>query len=175
LSAAAAGGEGALPSVPHDHPAELLARVVFALAVIACFAAFLITQHLKHTPTAVTGFKLAPVFTPGGSGQGVEAISFEITSSDEVTVSIVDAQDNTVATLVSSYPLERYKRLSLRWNGHRGTAAGVLVTHSPDGHTVLVPRTDGALAPPGEYRVRVRLERAGREVRSPRTFQLAAP
>ena len=40
--------------------ADPLARVVFALLVLACFAAFFLTQRLKHTPTAVQRFKLTP-------------------------------------------------------------------------------------------------------------------
>ena len=37
---------------------------VFALLVAACFVAFFLTQHLKHTPTAVQVFKLTPFFSP---------------------------------------------------------------------------------------------------------------
>jgi len=37
---------------------------------------------------------------------------------------------------------------------------------------VLVPETRGAIAPPGEYRVRLLLSRQSREVRSPRSFTL---
>ena len=40
------------------------ARTVFALLVIACLAAFFVTQRLKHTPTAVQLFKLTPRFSP---------------------------------------------------------------------------------------------------------------
>ena len=44
---------------------ERLGRVVFALLVIACFAALLVTQRLKHTPTLVQDFKLTKVLVPG--------------------------------------------------------------------------------------------------------------
>ena len=47
---------------------ERLARVVFALLVLGCFAALLVTQRLKHTPTLVQGLKMDPTFTPGVAG-----------------------------------------------------------------------------------------------------------
>ena len=47
---------------------DRLARAVFALLVVACFAAFFVTQRLKHTPTAVQAFKLTPFFSPTRAG-----------------------------------------------------------------------------------------------------------
>src|SRR5262249_17884676 len=47
---------------------DRVARAVFALLVAACFAAFFVTQRLKHTPTAVQMFKLTPFFSPSPSG-----------------------------------------------------------------------------------------------------------
>jgi hypothetical protein len=153
-----------------------LARIVFALLVIACFAAFFVTQRLKHTPTVVQTFKLSPSFTPGAAGEaGQEAISFKLAQADEVTVTVVDSAGNTVATLFSNHPVARYKQFSLRWNGRRGTASGAHVVLSPHGRTILVPLTSGRYAPPGEYFVRVQLHAQNREVRSPRNFSVVAP
>ena len=151
-----------------------LARIVFALLVIACFAAFFVTQRLKHTPTVVQRFELSLSFSPGAPGEaGQEAISFKLSQADEATVTIVDAGGgNTVATLVSDHPVARYKQFSLRWNGRRGTARGARVVLSPHGRTILVPITTGTIAPGGEYFVRVELRRQDREVRSPRNFTL---
>ncbi|HEX7609761.1 MAG TPA: hypothetical protein VF380_03725, partial [Solirubrobacteraceae bacterium] len=62
-----------------------LARAVFALLVLACFAAFFVTQRLKHTPTVVQRFALSPSFTPGAPGEaGKEAISFKLSQADDV-------------------------------------------------------------------------------------------
>jgi hypothetical protein len=153
-----------------------LARIVFALLVIACFAAFFVTQRLKHTPTVVQRFELSPSFSPGLRGEaGQEAISFKLAQADEATVTVLDAAGNTVATLVSNHPVARYKQFSLRWNGRRGPAAGVRVLLSPHGRTILVPLTTGAYAPAGEYFVRVQLRQQNREVRSPRNFSVVAP
>ena len=152
-----------------DRPAQ----VVFAVLVLACFAAFFLTQRLKHTPTAVQLFELTPRFSPGAPGPlAEERISFKLAKADAVTVAIIDAQGNVVATLVHDHPLLRYKQFSLRWNGRRGSARSYTVTASPHGRTIVLPATEGSLAPPGEYRVRVSLREQDRSVLSPRSFTL---
>ena len=40
-----------------------------------------------------------------------------------MTVAIVNAADGDVATIVRDLPVERYKQLSLCWNGQRGSDA----------------------------------------------------
>jgi hypothetical protein len=150
-----------------------LVRAVFALLVIACFAAFFVTQRLKHTPTAVQLFKLTPRFSPAPSGHlKQEEISFKLANADEVTVTIIDAGGNLVATLLRDRPVSRYKQFSLRWNGRRGTAHRYRYLSATAGHTIVVPENTGALAPAGEYRVRVSLRRQNRTVLSPRSFTL---
>ncbi len=152
-----------------------LARLVFALLVIACFAAFLITQRLKHTPTAVQDFDLTPFFSPYPSGHVKQAaISFKLEHAEAVTVTIIDSDGNTVATLVRERPVARYKQFSLRWNGRRGIAHRYVLTHSPRGLAILVPIDEGAIAPAGEYRVRVGLS-GHSPVLSPRSVTLVKP
>jgi hypothetical protein len=177
LSDAAAGaqgaGAGARVAMPGGDPR---ARAVFALLVLACFAAFLITQRLKHTPTAVHSFMLAYAFSPyPGSHTPLEAIAFELANAEDVTVTIVDSSGNTVATLVRNHPAPRYKDFSLRWNGRRGTAQrnGHIVT--PGGRSILVPETDGSIAPAGEYRVGVFLRHRHQQLLLPRSFALVKP
>jgi hypothetical protein len=161
-------GEGAPPAT------DPLVPAVFAVLVVACFAAFFLTQRLKHTPTAIQRFQRTPTFSPRGTDPEAreEHLSFKLASADRVTVAVVDSNLNVVATLLSSYPAPRYKQVSLRWNGRRGTARGMRVVVSESGHRSLLPRNTGPLAPPGEYRVRVTLSRQGREVLSPWSFTL---
>ena len=151
-----------------------LARVVFGLLVLACFAAFAITQRLKHTPTAVQRFELTPVFSPTPAGHiKTESISFKLAHAERVTVTIVDSAEDTVATLVRDRPVVRYKQFSLRWNGRMGPARGYTVAGGPDGTTIVTPVLTGRGAPAGEYRVRVSLlGQQGRSVFSPRGFTL---
>jgi hypothetical protein len=166
------GHARARASTPGGDPA---ARIVFALLVLACFAAFLITQRLKHTPTAVQDFDLTPFFSPYPTGHVKQAaISFKLAHAVAVTVTIIDADGNTVATLVREHPVARYKIFSLRWNGRRGSAHRYLRTHSPRGLAILTPAIEGAIAPAGEYRVRVAL-RHHSAVLSPHTITLVTP
>jgi hypothetical protein len=149
---------------------------VFALLVVGCFAALLITQRLKHTPTLVQEFKLTNALAPATSGVlKEEHISFKLAKADRVTVTIESSSGETVATLVRELPVARYKTLSLRWSGHKGTAHGYGVLRLADGYTTLVPRNHGAFAAPGEYSVRVGLRKEDRSVPSTRTFKLVGP
>jgi hypothetical protein len=155
--------------------ADPLARGVFALLVLACLAAFLITQRLKHTPTAVQDFQMTPFFSPYPSGHIKEAaISFKLEHAERATVTIIDAAGDTVATLVRDRPLVRYKVFSLRWNGRRGVARRHALERSPHGLAIVVPITEGAIAPAGEYRVRVALGRHS-PVYSPQSITLVTP
>jgi hypothetical protein len=154
----------------------LLARVVFALLVLGCFAALIVTQRLKHTPTLVQEFKRTNVIAPASAGESKEEhISFKLEKADEVTVTIESSAGETIATLVRDLPVARYKKLSLHWNGRRGTARGYGLLKRADGYTTLLPRNAGGLAPPGEYTVLVSLRNEARSVPSPRTFKLVGP
>lgn len=155
---------------------EMLPALVFALLVVACFAALIVTQRLKHTPTLVQGFKLTPSFAPASNGgHKLEAISFELTEADEVTVTIERASGGAVATLVRDRPVARYKRLSLRWNGREGDAHGYSVLTSPHGYKSLLAANSGPLAQPGEYGVRVYLRARARTIPAQRNFTLVRP
>ena len=77
-----------------------------------------------------------------------------------VTVQVVQTSSgDVVATLLRNFPAPRYKDVSLRWNGRRGMARRVAVSHTGSGRAVLVPINTGAPAPGGEYRIN--LERSG--------------
>jgi hypothetical protein len=145
---------------------------VFAALVLASFAAFAVTQHLKHTPTAVQNFKMTPYLSPGVSGHHrVEHLSFRIAHSDEVTVTIIDSSGGQVATLLRARPLARYRQLSFVWDGRRGpTTAPRNALGTP--RDPLVPVDRGRLAAPGEYRVQITLQGQHRTLRSPRSFTL---
>lgn len=155
---------------------ERLAAAVFAALVIACFAALIVTQRLKHTPTAVEQFHLTSKVVPSATGKlSEERIAFELTKADRVTVTVESSSGDQVATLVANRPVGRYRTLSLRWNGRRGVARGYGVIRKADGYTTLVPHNRGAIAPAGEYSVRVYLAEQKRSIPSPRTFELVTP
>ena len=155
--------------------AQRASRATFGLLVAACFAAFFITQRLKHTPTVVQRFEMPSRFEPESAGvHAEEAISFRLAHTERATVTIENSDGDQVATLVRGRLLERYKQFSLRWNGHTGVARRHTLQSAPDGHVSYVPDNTGPLAPSGEYRVRVYLPESARTVVSPRAFQLNA-
>lgn len=151
--------------------AQKLARVVFAALVLASFAAFAITQRLKHTPTIVQHFQRNPYFSPTPAGHiKQEQISLRIANNDRVTVTILNSAGADVATLVRNLPLPRYKQLSLRWNGRQGYGYSAPVPH--DGGVLVVSGTHGPPAPAGEYQVRVELLKEKHSLNLPQTFTL---
>ncbi len=165
-----------IPALEDGPGVKRLAQVVFALLVIACFAAFIVTQRLKHTPTPVQSFRLTPRFSPTPQGHiKQERISFKLARADAVTVTILDSAGDTVATLVRDRRVPRYKQISLRWNGRRGAPRGYTVVVPADGTTIVTPHNIGALAPAGEYRVHVALRAQHRTVPAPRAFTLVRP
>jgi hypothetical protein len=136
-----------------DPRTETLARAAFALLVVATFAAFFITQRLKHEPPVVFQPLGEHYFVPGSAVHPFERIAFRIKRTDDVTVTVIDSRGQDVATLISGRLLEGYKRLHLRWYG-------------------LTYR--GALAPPGTYRIRITLRRQARQVIPDFSFELRA-
>ena len=171
--ALAEGGGGGHSQAPGTDP---LARGVFVALVLACLAAFFVTQRLKHTPTPVQKFKRTPRFSPYPSGHDKqEQISFKLSHADIVTVTVIDTEGDVVATLLSDRAIPRYKQFSLRWNGRRGRPAGYGHLTTPGGRTIVVPRNRGRIAPPGEYRVRVLLRHQHKTVLSPWSFTLVRP
>jgi hypothetical protein len=155
MSSAPQGGSAGWVASGETREAQRLGRIVFAVLVVACFVAFVLTQRLKHTPTPVQEFKMDESFTPArvraaacrgrvparlvNSSERVEYLAFKIAQADEVTVAIVNGANHNVATIVRDLPVERYKPLSLCWNGQLG------------------PTQSAGLAPPGEYHLSVSL------------------
>ncbi|MCW3034382.1 MAG: hypothetical protein QOK19_124 [Solirubrobacteraceae bacterium] len=174
MSAAAAGAEGDAESGDGQRDGvDPLGSAVFAVLVLACLLAFFLTQRLKHAPTVVPSFQLTSNFSPTPAGRHKqEQISFKLSHAERATVAVIDSHGNVVATLLRGYPVPRYKQLSLRWNGRRGTARGYVTRTTPAGHRYLVPGNGGRLAPAGEYRVRLKLSGQANPVLSPKSFTL---
>jgi hypothetical protein len=128
------------------------ARIAFVLLVVATLGAFVVTQKLKSSPPLVVRPHVFAVFSPAEDARVRRArISFWIVNSDDVSVSIVDAEGRIVRTLVDGRPLAKRKRIRLAWDGRTN---------------------DGAIAPDGEYRVRIALIHQGRTIDLPRTIRL---
>lgn len=133
-------------------PVGLIAGIAFAALIVATFAAFFITQRLKREPGVLGQVRATPFFSPNSDGRFDRArIGFLLKEADDVTVTVVDRDDQTIRRLARNEPLPAYRQLRLAWDGRDDA---------------------GRRAPDGRYRVRVGLRRQGRSVLLPRNIDL---
>lgn len=125
------------------------AAVVFALLVLATIAAFAWSQRLKRDPLVLdrVSFLVVPhihphappvrAFTPNGDCRYDRIrIRFRVTRSDRADVQVVKPGGKLVVTLARDTYLKRYRFFTFYWDGRT--------------------RDDGP-APPGRYKLRVKL------------------
>ncbi len=125
------------------------AGLVFALLVLATLAAFAWSQRLKRDPLVVDRVTFIPVprlhpqappvhgFTPNGDCRYDRIrIRFRTTQSDRGTVQVVKPGGKLIVTLARDTYLKRYRFHTFYWDGRS--------------------RNDG-IAPPGRYKLRVKL------------------
>jgi hypothetical protein len=115
--------------------------VVFALLVVLTIAAFGWSQRLKRNPLVIDrvtfGTKTSHSFTPNGDCRfDRERIRFRVTRSDHAIVQVVAPGGRLVITLARDKYLKRYHFFTFFWDGRS--------------------RNDG-IAPPGRYKLRVKL------------------
>jgi N,N-dimethylformamidase beta subunit-like protein/flagellar hook capping protein FlgD len=126
--------------------------LVFAALVAATVGAFFVTTRLKRSAPVVERLTFNRHFSPNGDGRLDFAVfGFRLRRTDDATVSIVTRDGDEVRTLADNRALDERRRHRFRWDG----------------------RTDsGAVAPDGEYHIRVGLRRQGRTVTTPRKLFL---
>lgn len=124
------------------------AALVFALLVLATVAAFGWAQRVKRDPLVLdkVTFVGAPVlhsrnpvhsFTPNGDCRYERIrIRFRVTQSDDATVQVVKPGGRVVITLARERFLKRYHYFTFYWDGRQ---------------------RGGGTAPPGRYKLRVKL------------------
>jgi len=117
------------------------AALVFAFLVLATVAAFAWSQHLKRDPLVIDrvtfGTPASRAFTPNGDCHfDLIRIRFRTTQSDRGTVQVVKPGGKLVITFARYTYLKRYTFHTYWWDGRE--------------------RNDG-LAPPGRYKLRVKL------------------
>lgn len=140
-----------------------VAAVVFALLVLATVAAFAWAQRVKRDPLVLDKVTFVglpnphpkhPVhsFTPNGDCRfDVIRIRFRTTQSDRGTVQVVKPGGRVVITLARDTFLKRYTFHTFYWDGRS--------------------RDDG-IAPPGRYKLRVKLLGQGRTLVTPGVIRL---
>jgi hypothetical protein len=117
------------------------AALVFALLVVATVVAFAWAQRVKRDPLVLDhvtfGTPVSRSFTPNGDCRfDKERIRFRVTQSDHATVQIDEPGGRLVLTVARDDFLKRYHFFTFYWDG-RSRAGG--------------------FAPPGRYKLRVRL------------------
>jgi len=121
-----------------------VAKVAFALLVVATFGAFFVAQRLKATPTLVLDARAYPIFSPNQDGRKDRARwSFMLKRDDQMSVSVVDGDGEAVRTLADGRQTAAYDRQAFDWDG---------------------TTDEGTAAPDGTYRIRVSLRRQGRTI-----------
>jgi hypothetical protein len=114
---------------------------VFALLVLATVATFAWSQQRKREPLVldriVVGVDRTNAFTPNGDcRRDAIRIEFRTTISDRGTVQVIKPGGRTVITLDRDVFLKRYTIHAYHWDGRQ---------------------RGGGIAPPGRYKLRVRL------------------
>lgn len=114
---------------------------VFALLVVLTIAALGWSQHLKRDPLVLDrvtfGTAASHSFTPNGDCRfDRERVRFRVTRSDHAIVQVVAPGGRLVITLARDEYLKRYHFFTFFWDGRS--------------------RNDG-IAPPGRYKLRVKL------------------
>lgn len=135
--------------MPRRRAEARAAALVFALLVLATVAAFAYAQRLKRDPLVLDHAtyvgvspghpKGAPVhsFTPNGDCRfDLMRIRFRTTKSDRGTVQVVKPGGRVVITLARDEFLKRYHFHTFFWDGRQ---------------------RGGGIAPPGRYKLRVKL------------------
>ncbi len=135
---------------------EAWAALVFALLVFATVAAFAWSQRLKRDPLVLDrvtfGTPTSRSFTPNGDCRFDRArIRFRTTQSDRGTVQVVKPGGKLIVTLARDTYLKRYHFHTFYWDGRT--------------------RGDG-IAPPGRYKLRVKLLGQERVLVPPGTIRL---
>jgi flagellar hook assembly protein FlgD len=102
---------------------------VFAVLVLATFAAFFVAQRLKNAPPVLGQIGVRGVFSPNGDGRfDVTRLTFRVKETDEVSVAVLDVNGDEVRELLSGRHVTKGTLVRLKWDGR--TDAG---RRAPDG------------------------------------------
>lgn len=137
-------------------PRANAAALVFAILVLATVAAFAWAQRLKRDPLVLDrvtiGTEISRGFTPNGDCRFDRIrIRFRMTQSDDAIVQVIKPGGRVVITLARAEFLKRYRFHTFYWDGRQ---------------------RGGGIAPPGRYKLRVKLLNEDRTLVTPGTIKL---
>jgi hypothetical protein len=108
---------------------RVLTTVTLLGLLVATAAAFAITEHLKLIRSPIAGTRVSKVLSPTcHCATDTATVSIRLRHQDHVTVTILDAGGNTIATIASDELVQRNRPTGFPWNGR--TDAGAI---APDG------------------------------------------
>jgi len=171
MNAAPGGGDAINPS---GRFGDLAVGAVALLTV----GSLLLAQHIKHLPAPVESVVIKPARLRPGTPPGRFAISFHLDQTNPITVSIVNGQGDTVATLARNLRWPGNVTLCLAWDGRRGVGAVERPKALPANQLlrcaqgVVQSQPTGRLVGSGEYRLQVTFLRSGRALTLPQTFSV---
>ena len=129
-----------------------LAQGLFAVLVLATFAAFFVAQRLKSNPPVVQRLGVDPVLSPNRDGRKDRGrVSFALKRSDVVDVSMVDRDGDEVRELITGQRADAGEQVRTVWDGRDD---------------------EGRRAPDGTYLARINLRRQGRTITVQRNIVL---
>ena len=131
--------------------ARLLSTLLVLFLLGGTAAAFAVTEGLKLEPSPITGTSVVKIFSPRCEcDHDTAAVDFNLRRADRLTITMIDADEHAVRTLVERASFGRGKQTFV-WNGRN------------DG---------GSIAPDGEYRPRVHLARAHQTIVLPNPIRV---
>jgi hypothetical protein len=142
--------------MPRPRAEAPAAALVFAILVLATVAAFAWAQRLKRDPLVLDrvtiGTEISRGFTPNGDCRFDRIrIRFRMTQSDDAVVQVIKPGGRVVITLARDELLKRYRFHTFYWDGRQ---------------------RGGGIAPPGRYKLRVKLLNEDRTLVTPGAIPL---
>jgi hypothetical protein len=122
--------------------------------VIATIAAMFVTQRVRRHGLVLDKIKVTETFTPDDEEGDRAVIRFRLTRAETVDITVLDSNDDEIATVVEDEPHSDHKLLRFYWNGFED---------------------DGEPAPPGTYSLRIFLEGRHRTITPSETITLVPP
>lgn len=114
-----------------------------AALIVACVAALVATQRTRRSGLVVDRIELTREFSPDGDGfADAAAISFRVKGDDHIVLDVMRA-GRQIRRLASDLEIDDGDEVGFVWDGLEDS---------------------GRLAPPGRYRVRIRLEERDRKI-----------
>jgi flagellar hook assembly protein FlgD len=116
---------------------RLAGPLFVAALVLASLGALVLNQELRRQGLVLDRIHITSAFSVGGIGTGSQAkIRFRIKGPDRITLDIVDASGRRVRRLAQDRQLPNRRKARFLWNGLDDA---------------------GRPAPPGEYRLQIRI------------------